>query len=159
MLANEQVIDGRGWRSGALIERRKLAQWNFRITAYADDLLTALDGLERWPERVRLMQQNWIGRSEGARVYFPLKGRDDRIEVFTTRHDTLFGASFCALSPNHPLATELAAKDQGLADFVAECSRLGTSEATIEAAEKQGYDTGLRALHPFVDGLELGVLS
>ncbi len=157
VLANEQVIDGRGWRSGALIERRKLNQWFLRITAYADTLLEALRTLDRWPERVRLMQENWIGRSEGARILFALKGRTDHLEVFTTRHDTLFGASFCALSPNHPLAVELAAAEPALADFVARCNRLGTSEATIEAAEKEGYDTGLAALHPFDRGRELPV--
>jgi len=157
VLANEQVIDGRGWRSGALIERRQLSQWFLRITAYADELLDSLAEMDRWPERVRLMQQNWIGRSEGARVRFVLKGRDDRLEVFTTRHDTLFGASFCAISPNHPLAAELAATDPALADFVAECGRLGTSEEAIETAEKKGYDTGLVALHPFDDGWELPV--
>ncbi len=157
VLANEQVIDGRGWRSGALIERRTLSQWFFRITAYADDLLAALGELERWPERVRLMQQNWIGRSEGARVRFALKDRDDRLEVFTTRPDTLFGASFLAISANHPLAAELAANDPALADFIAECNRLGTSEAAIEAAEKLGYNTGLAVLHPFDESWELPV--
>ena len=113
VLANEQVIDGRGWRSGALVEKRLLSQWFLRITHYADDLLDALKTLERWPERVRLMQENWIGRSEGARVFFPLKGRNERLEIFTTRPDTLYGASFCAISPNHPLAQELAATNPG----------------------------------------------
>ena len=149
VLANEQVIDGRGWRSGAPVEKRLLSQWFLRITAYADELLEALGGLERWPERVRLMQENWIGRSEGARVRFRLAGRDDRIEVFTTRPDTLFGASFLALSPHHPLAQQLAERDPALAEFIAECDRLGTSEAAIEAAEKRGFCTGLEALHPF----------
>jgi leucyl-tRNA synthetase len=157
VLANEQVIDGRGWRSGAEVERRKLSQWFLRITAYSDELLDALDGLDRWPDKVRLMQANWIGRSEGAYVRFPLAGRDDRLEVFTTRPDTLFGASFCALSPNHPLTDELAAKDPALAAFVAECQRLGTSEAAIETAEKRGYDTGLRARHPLIEGHTLPV--
>jgi len=157
VLANEQVIDGHGWRSNAPIERRQLSQWFLHITAYADQLLDALAGMDRWPERVRLMQQNWIGRSEGARVRFALRGRDDRLEVFTTRHDTLFGASFCAISPNHPLAAELTAADPALADFIAECGRFGTSEEAIETAEKKGYDTGLVALHPFDDGWELPV--
>lgn len=148
VLANEQVIDGRGWRSGALIERRELKQWFFKITEYADDLLSALDDLERWPERVRLMQQNWIGKSHGAQVFFDIQDRSERLEVFTTRPDTLFGASFCALSPNHPLATELAGTDAELAAFVSECSRLGTSEEAIEKADKKGYDTGLKVLHP-----------
>jgi leucyl-tRNA synthetase len=149
VLANEQVIDGRGWRSDAIVEKRLLSQWFLRITAFTEELLDALAGLERWPERVRLMQENWIGRSEGARVSFRLAGRDEGIEVFTTRQDTLFGASFVALSPNHPLALRLAEKDPELAAFIAECNRLGTSEAVIEAAEKRGYRTGLEAVHPF----------
>ncbi len=148
VLANEQVIDGRGWRSGAVVEKRLLSQWFLRITEFAEELLDALGGLERWPERVRLMQENWIGRSEGARVFFDIAGRDQRIEVFTTRPDTLFGASFVALSPNHPLAELLAKSNSGLAAFIAECNRLGTSEAVIETAEKRGYITGLEAVHP-----------
>src|SRR5690349_14613926 len=149
VLANEQVIDGRGWRSGAIVEKRLLAQWFLRITAFNDSLLDALQPLDRWPERVRLMQEHWIGRSEGARVQFAIAGRDDSIEVFTTRPDTLYGASFLALSPHHPLAQNLAASDPGLAEFIAECDRLGTSEAVIEAAEKRGYRTKLEAVHPF----------
>ena len=160
VLANEQVIEGRGWRSGALIERRKLSQWFFRITRYADNLLEALGRLDRWPERVRLMQQNWIGRSEGARVFFPLADTSgERLEVFTTRPDTLFGASFCAISPMHPLASRLAASDPGLAEFIARCSRLGTSEAAIETAEKEGYDTGIRVRHPFDPEWQLPVYT
>ncbi|HUJ99301.1 MAG TPA: leucine--tRNA ligase [Stellaceae bacterium] len=155
VLANEQVIDGRGWRSGALVEKRLLAQWFLRITRYADDLLDSLKTLERWPERVRLMQENWIGRSEGARVFFDVKGRSARLEIFTTRPDTLFGASFCALSPNHPLAAELARGNPALAEFIAECNRMGTSEAVLEAAEKKGFDTGVKVLHPLVEGWEL----
>ena len=157
VLANEQVIDGRGWRSGAPVERRKLAQWFLKITDYADELLEGLKQLERWPERVRLMQENWIGRSEGARILFRLAGRDDRLEVFTTRPDTLFGASFCAIAADHPLAVERAAGDPGLAAFIAECARGATSEAAIETQEKQGFDTGLRALHPFDAGWQLPV--
>ena len=111
VLANEQVIEGRGWRSGALVEKRLLSQWFLRITAFSDELLDAIKTLDRWPERVRLMQENWIGRSEGARVQFPIAGRGEAIEVFTTRPDTLFGASFIALSPHHPLAQQLAASD------------------------------------------------
>src|ERR1700719_386222 len=148
VLANEQVIEGRGWRSGALVEKRLLSQWFLRITAFSDELLEALSTLDRWPERVRLMQENWIGRSEGARVQFTLIGRDAKIEVFTTRPDTLYGASFLALSPHHPLAQELAANDPALAEFIAECDRMGTSEEAIEAAEKRGYPTGLEAVHP-----------
>jgi len=148
VLANEQVEDGRGWRSGAIVEKRLLSQWFLRTTAYTEELLDALAQLERWPERVRLMQENWIGRSDGARVFFRVAG-EESIEVFTTRQDTLFGASFVALSPNHPLALSLAEGDPDLAAFVAECNRLGTSEAVIEAAEKRGYRTHLEAVHPF----------
>src|SRR5579864_202060 len=148
VLANEQVIDGHGWRSGAPVEKRLLAQWFLRITAFSDELLEALKTLDRWPERVRLMQEKWIGRSEGARVLFRLDGSDDAVEVFTTRPDTLYGASFLALSPHHPLTRSLAAGDTALAEFVAECDRLGTSEAVIEAAEKRGYRTPLTAMHP-----------
>jgi leucyl-tRNA synthetase len=149
VLANEQVIDGRGWRSGAVVEKRLLSQWFLRITAFTEELLDALRGLERWPERVRLMQENWIGRSEGARVRFEIAGQNERVAVFTTRQDTLFGASFLAVSPSHPLALSLAEKDLALAAFITECNRMGTSEAVIEAAEKRGYRTALEALHPF----------
>jgi leucyl-tRNA synthetase len=160
VLANEQVIDGRGWRTGALVEKRKLAQWNLRITEFSDELIDALKELERWPEPVRVMQEKWIGRSEGARVFFPLKGApegQDRLTVFTTRPDTLFGATFCAISADHPLAQELAKTRPDVAEFIAECHRMGTSEATIEAAEKKGVDTGVRALHPFDPSWELPV--
>ncbi|MDP6174649.1 MAG: leucine--tRNA ligase, partial [Rhodospirillales bacterium] len=157
VLANEQVIDGLGWRSGAPVEKRRLAQWFLRITDFADDLLDALGDLKRWPERVRLMQEKWIGRSEGFRFFFALEGRTDRLEIFTTRHDTIFGASFCAVAPNHPLAEELARNDEKLGTFIEKCNRLGTSEAALETAEKEGYDTGLRAHHPFVRGKTLPV--
>jgi leucyl-tRNA synthetase len=157
VLANEQVIDGRGWRSGALVEKRLLSQWFLRITRYADELVDALATLERWPERVRVMQENWIGRSEGARILFRLDGRGDALDIFTTRPDTLFGASFCAIAPAHPLALELAATNPSLAEFVAECNRLGTSEAVLEQAEKRGFDTGVKALHPFLPGRALPV--
>jgi len=161
VLANEQVVDGRGWRSGAEVERRLLSQWFLKITEYADDLLDAIDGLDRWPDRVRLMQQNWIGRSEGAEVSFRLNGAgadgSDAITVFTTRPDTLFGASFLAVAANHPISLALAEKDASAADFVAECAKLGTSEAAVETAEKRGYDTGLRAAHPLDDSIELPV--
>ncbi|MFQ5985072.1 MAG: leucine--tRNA ligase [Alphaproteobacteria bacterium] len=157
VLANEQVIEGRGWRSGAPVEQRKLPQWFFRITAFAGELLDALKGLERWPERVRLMQENWIGRSEGLRMFFPLKGRSDRLEVYSTRPDTIFGATFCAISADHPLAAELARGNPELEAFIAECRRLGTSEEAIERAEKKGFRTELAALHPFEAGRELPV--
>jgi leucyl-tRNA synthetase len=172
VLANEQVIDGRGWRSGALVEKKKLSQWFLAITKFAPDLLDALGGLDRWPERVKLMQSNWIGRSEGARLRFALVGRpDDRraeaqpgtgglnqagapqapdeVEVFTTRPDTLFGMSFLAVAAEHPLAAAAAARNPEAAEFVAECRRMGTSEAAIEQAEKRGFDTGFRVKHPF----------
>ena len=158
VLANEQVIDGRGWRSGAPVERKQLSQWFFRITAYADELLAALEELERWPDKVRLMQGNWIGRSEGARLHFELKGRDGTLEVYTTRHDTIFGATFLALAADHPLAAALADDDPSAAEFIRQCRALGTSEEAIEKAEKRGYDTGLKARHPFIDGKELPVL-
>ncbi len=151
VLANEQVIDGKGWRSGAAVEKRRLSQWFFRITAFSEELLSTLDELDRWPERVRLMQRNWIGRSEGARVRFPLVGEKGDIEVYTTRPDTLFGASFIALSADHPLAEKAARNNPQLARFIAECRRLGTSEEAIERAEKKGFDTGLSVRHPFAD--------
>ena len=160
VLANEQVIDGRGWRSNAPVEKRQLSQWFFKITAYADDLLAALKTLDRWPDKVRLMQENWIGKSAGARLTFNFAEQDHPssvirppspgIEVFTTRPDTLFGASFIALSPNHPVAAELAATNPDLADFIAECNRTGTSEAVLETLEKQGFDTGIKLRHPFI---------
>ena len=162
VLANEQVIDGRGWRSGAPVEKRRLSQWFFRVTDYAQELLDALGTLDRWPEKVRLMQANWIGRSEGLRIAFEMDGQppeitSDRLEVYTTRPDTIFGASFCAISPEHPLAGELAEGNEALTAFIDECGRLGTSEAAIEQAEKIGFDTGLRVRHPFIDGKTLPV--
>src|SRR5882762_2352086 len=162
VLANEQVVDGRGWRSGALVEKRLLSQWFLRITDFAEDLRQSLAELERWPDRVRLMQENWIGRSEGARVFFPLTDRagaptDERLEIFTTRPDTLFGASFCAIAPNHPLALERAKQDPALARFLETCQKTGTSEAALETAEKLGYDCGLKVRHPLVAGQTLPV--
>src|SRR5262245_51963476 len=148
VLANEQVIDGKGWRSGAPVEKRKLAQWFLKITAYADDLLESLKAMERWPDKVRLMQENWIGKSTGAEVKFHLVGKKDPLTIFTTRPDTLFGASFMALSPDHPLAEEAARSDPGLATFIAECRSAGTSEAAVEAQEKRGYRVPLEAIHP-----------
>lgn len=150
VLANEQVVDGKGWRSGAPVERRKLSQWFLRISDFADDLLDSLSQLDDWPEQVRLMQEKWIGRSEGTNIRFFMAGRDDRLEVFTTRPDTIFGASFCAISADHPLAGEVAATNQELAEFIVECQTLGTSEAAIEIAEKKGFDAGIRIVHPFI---------
>lgn len=157
VLANEQVIDGRGWRTGALVEKRKLSQWFLKITHFADELLSAIGTLDRWPEKVRIMQENWIGKSTGCRFFFTLSDGHADLEVFTTRPDTLFGASFVAISPNHPLATKLAESDAGLADFIAECNRMGTSEATLEQAEKKGWRTPVTAEHPFVKGWHLPV--
>ena len=170
VLANEQVIDGKGWRSGAPVEKRQLSQWFFSITKYAPELLSALDTMDRWPERVRLMQANWIGRSEGARLRFELAnaaadevpgydsylGGNEKaiaaIEVYTTRPDTLYGMSLLAIAPEHPLAAAAAAGDPAAEKFIAECRSMGTSEAVIETAEKHGYDTGLRVKHPFIEG-------
>jgi leucyl-tRNA synthetase len=154
VLANEQVIDGRGWRSGALVEQREMPQWYFAITSFSDELLQALDRLDRWPEKVRVMQRNWIGRSEGLHLRFALDpattpNGEDEVAVFTTRHDTLFGAKFMAISPDHPLAAAAAAKNPALADFIAECKRHGTAQQVIETAEKKGFDTGMKAIHPF----------
>src|ERR1700747_2952974 len=162
VLANEQVIDGRGWRSGAVGEQRELSQWFFKITEYSQDLLEALDRLDRWPEKVRLMQRNWTGRSEGLLVRFALDpattlNRERELEIFTTRHDTLFGASFMALSPDHPLAAAAAAKNPELAAFIAECRHPATAEAAIETAEKLGFDTGVKAIHPFDPNWKLPV--
>jgi leucyl-tRNA synthetase len=155
VLANEQVIDGLGWRSGAAVEKKRLAQWFLKITEFSEDLLEGLDQLDRWPDRVRLMQENWIGRSEGMRVLFEIEDRPERLEVYTTRADTLFGAAFCAIAATHPLAEELAAGNEELTEFIAECNRLGTSEAAIETAEKKGFDTGIKVQHPLTPGTTL----
>jgi leucyl-tRNA synthetase len=152
VLANEQVIDGKGWRSGAPVEKKQLSQWFLSITKYAQELLDVLDTMDRWPDRVRLMQANWIGRSEGARLAFSVVGSAETVEVYTTRPDTLYGMSFLAVAPEHPLAAAAAAHDAKAAAFVAECRSRGTSEASIEAGEKLGYDTGMRVAHPFIAG-------
>lgn len=157
VLANEQVIDGRGWRSGAVVEKRRLSQWFLRITEFSEDLLNALSYLNNWPERVITMQRNWIGKSEGASIFFEIKELNTQLEVFSTRPETLFGASFCAISPNHPLAEELAKTNPDLKAFIQECNALGTSQEDIDKAEKKGFDTGLKALHPFRNDLELSV--
>ena len=190
VLANEQVIDGRGWRSGALVERRKLSQWFLRITDFADELLDGLQALDQWPDKVRTMQENWIGKSKGLRFRFkilPGTGRGtgeagggspqpdaafaesplrhppggpppragEELEVFTTRPDTIFGASFAAIAPDHPIATALAETTPGLAAFIAECRTSGTAAAEVETAEKKGFDTGLSVVHPFDSGWHL----
>jgi leucyl-tRNA synthetase len=157
VLANEQVVDGRGWRSGAPVETRELEQWMFRVTAYADDLLDAIGKLDKWPDKVRLMQANWIGKSQGARFHFDVVGDDKKIEVFTTRPDTLFGASFIALAPDHALTKEIALRKPEVAKFIDECAHLGTSEADIEKAPKFGVDLGVRVKHPFDPSWELPV--
>jgi len=161
VLANEQVIDGKGWRSGAVVEQRELTQWFFKISDYAEDLLEALDGLTEWPEKVRIMQRNWIGKSEGLRLLFELVPSPittaTSVEVFTTRPDTIFGASFIALSPDHALTAELARDNPALAEFVAECHRQGTATETLEKAEKKGVFTGLSVKHPVIEGQTLPV--
>ncbi|HEY0325330.1 MAG TPA: leucine--tRNA ligase [Allosphingosinicella sp.] len=160
VLANEQVIDGRGWRSGALVERRKLSQWFLKITEFADELLDGLGNLDRWPEKVRLMQENWIGKSRGMKFRFAIeaekKGDIDSIEVFTTRPDTIFGASFVAISPDHPLAQQYAAQSPEVAEFIARCKRGGTTAAELETAEKLGLEVG-EAIHPLDPDWELPV--
>ena len=155
VLANEQVIDGRGWRSGALVERRKLSQWFLRITDFAEELLDGLETLDLWPDKVRLMQENWIGKSQGMKFAFALaepeagaKDNIDRVEVFTTRPDTIFGASFVAVSAGHPLALAVGQRDGGAKAFIDECKTGGTTAAEIETAEKRGFYTGLEAVHP-----------
>ncbi|WFU01779.1 leucine--tRNA ligase [Rhizobium sp. CB3171] len=162
VLANEQVIDGRGWRSGALVEQRELTQWFFKITEFSQDLLDALDTLDHWPEKVRLMQKNWIGRSEGLTIRWEIvpetsPNADREITVYTTRPDTLFGASFLAISADHPLAKEAAAANPAIDAFCEECRRAGTSLAALETAEKKGMDTGIRVRHPLDPSWELPV--
>jgi leucyl-tRNA synthetase len=155
VLANEQVIDGKGWRSGATVERRKLSQWFLKITAFAEELLDGLGKLEQWPDKVRLMQENWIGKSQGLKFRFALDrpiGGASELEVFTTRADTIFGASFAAVSPDHPIAAALAEADPEAAAFISECKRMATTAAALETAEKLGFDTGHRVLHPLAEG-------
>ncbi len=171
VLANEQVIDGRGWRSGAVVEKKRLTQWFLRTSAFSEDLLQGLNTLNEWPDRVRLMQEKWIGKSVGAEINFEILGLENQLKknegstpeyegeptlkVFTTRPETLFGASFCAIAAGHPLAKQLAETNAEMAEFIAECERGGTSLADIETAEKKGFDTGLTVKHPFIDGHEL----
>ena len=160
VLANEQVIDGRGWRSGALVEQRELTQWFFKITDFAQDLLESLNLLEEWPEKVKLMQHNWIGRSEGLLIRWPLArpvGDAHELEVYTTRPDTIFGASFMAVAADHPLARKAAENNVDLAKFIDEVRHMGTSVAALETAEKKGFDTGIRVVHPFDENWTLPV--
>ena len=156
VLANEQVIDGRGWRSGALVERRKLSQWFLKITDFAEELLEGLGGLEHWPDKVKLMQENWIGRSQGLQFRFALSDGGS-VEVFTTRPDTIFGASFVAVAADHPIAQALAAGNQDAAAFIALCKRGGTTAAELDTQEKLGFDTGITATHPFDPAQQLPV--
>src|SRR6516225_7343930 len=162
VLANEQVIEGRGWRSGAEVEQRELTQWFFKITAFAEDLLVAIDTLERWPEKVRVMQRNWIGRSTGLLIRFALDAGSSphghtELEIFTTRPDTLFGAKFMAIALDHPLAKAAAERNGALQAFIHECQRIGTAEQLIETADKRCFDTGIRAIHPFLPDVRLPV--
>ncbi|MFC7292331.1 leucine--tRNA ligase [Hirschia litorea] len=164
VLANEQVIDGKGWRSGAVVEQRELEQWTMRITKYADDLLNGLNTLDRWPEKVRSMQANWIGKSLGATFTWPFSsdapaGYEDGIEVFTTRPDTLFGASFVAIAPDHPITKKLAETNPAIAEFIKEAAKGGTTEEAIEKAPKLGIDLGLKVKHPFKPDWEIPVWS
>ena len=162
VLANEQVIDGRGWRSGAPVEQRELTQWFFKITDYSQDLLDSLDHLPEWPEKVRVMQQNWIGRSEGLLIRWALaEGTapegESELEVYTTRPDTIFGASFMAIAADHPLARKVARENPALAAFIEDVHHMGTSVAALETAEKKGFDTGIRVVHPFDESWTLPV--
>ena len=155
VLANEQVVDGKGWRSGAPVERRKLNQWFLRITDYAEELLADIKKLERWPEKVRIMQENWIGKSQGLALDLEICGTNRTLAIFTTRPDTIFGASFAAIAPDHPLAQELCADKDGFDDFIKQCQAGGTSEEAIAQAEKIGFDTGHKVQHPFIPDRQL----
>jgi len=157
VLANEQVIDGRGWRSGALVEKRKLSQWFLKITDFAEELLEGLSTLDGWPEKVRVMQENWIGKSQGLRALFRFVDSPDGIEVFTTRPDTMFGASFVAIAADHPVAQQMAETVPELAAFIAECKQGGTTAAELETAEKKGFNTGLSVEHPLKKAWHLPV--
>jgi len=166
VLANEQVIDGRGWRTGALVEKREIPMYYMAITQYADELLAALDTLPGWPERVKTMQANWIGKSAGVRFAFPhaIKGEDGkpiqggRMYVFTTRADTIMGVTFCAVAPEHPLAEHAARRNPRLAAFIEDCKKGGTTEAELALREKKGEATGLSVLHPLTgENIEIWV--
>ena len=163
VLSNEQVIDGKGWRSGAKVERRKLPQWFFKITEYADELLDSLDKLDNWSNQVKIMQKNWIGRSEGLKLNFNIHKNPDieiklnTIEVYTTRPDTIYGASFIAIAPDHPITKSLAKNNKELQNFISECNQIGTSEEALEKAEKRGFDTAIKVYHPFEENQYLPV--
>ncbi|MDB9850812.1 leucine--tRNA ligase [Amylibacter sp.] len=160
VLANEQVENGKGWRSGALVERKELTQWFFKISEYSEELLSALDDLENWPDKVRTMQKNWIGKSQGMQFDFKTSGAPvgfEKLEVYTTRPDTLFGASFAAISCDHPLAKELEKSNDEIANFNLECRQIGTTQEALETAEKKGYNTGITVTHPFNKEWEMPV--
>ena len=155
VLANEQVIDGKGWRSGVTVERKKLPQWFFRITKYADDLIDNLENLSNWSEQVKIMQKNWIGRSEGVRLKFEIDNKTHKdlyghsVDVYTTRPDTIFGASFLAIAPDHPISKILSKNNKEIAKFILDCNQVGTSEEALEKVEKKGIYTNINVKHPF----------
>ncbi|HLD77059.1 MAG TPA: class I tRNA ligase family protein, partial [Rickettsiales bacterium] len=157
VLANEQVIDGRGWRSGALVEKKKLRQWFLKVSEFSQELLNELKNLQGWDERVLAMQEKWIGRSEGLKLSFKIDDIITQIEIYTTRPDTMFGASFIAISPNHPLAIELSQNNTKIADFVTKCNKIAVNEETLEKQEKCGIDIGLKAIHPFDSNIKLDI--
>ena len=156
VLANEQVINGRGWRSNAIVERKKLSQWFFNISKFSNELLEDLDTLTKWPDKVKLMQKNWIGKSVGCEINFEIQNQSDKVKIFTTRPDTIFGATFLAVSVDHPLSKKFE-KDKNFLDFKKQCSQVGTTEEAIANAEKIGFDTGLKAIHPFVKNKKIPI--
>jgi len=156
VLANEQVIDGRGWRSGALVERKEISQWFLKITAYADELLDELDNLTGWPEQVKTMQRNWIGRSKGIEIHFPVVGHDEKISTFTTRPDTIFGVTFLSIAPQHPLALTAAKESKKIAKFLQKCRNTKNSEEILATMEKEGLNTGFFAINP-INGKEIPI--
>ncbi len=155
VLANEQVVDGKGWRSGAVVERKKLRQWFLRISASAEDLLQSIKTLDGWPEKVKVMQERWIGKSEGLRILFDIVDNEEKLDIYTTRPETIFGAAFCAVAPNHPLALKLAKENKAADDFIKDCNKLGMAEELLEKTEKLGFDTGFRIVHPFDKNISL----
>ena len=157
VLANEQVVDGRGWRSGAEVEKKKMEGWFLKISNFADDLLNEIDNLKDWPDKVKIMQKNWIGKSYGANINFSIKNTSDKLEVFTTRPDTIFGATFIAISPQHPLAKKIAEKDPKASNFINFCEGQSSKEIDVEKAEKHGYETNLYVYHPFNKKISLKI--
>ena len=157
VLANEQVVDGRGWRSGADVEKKKMKGWFLKISDFAEDLLNEIDNLKKWPDRVKTMQKNWIGKSNGATINFPINNSDNKVEIFTTRPDTIFGATFIAISPQHPLSLKITKKDKKAKDFVQFCESQSNKEVDLEKTEKFGYETDLTVSHPFKEGVNLKI--